>query len=151
MYLIKMSILLFVHRIVARGRTVNIVYILYVAVTLFGITSFLLYTFQCSPVRAFWSYGYTGPRKCLSVLAVLYFNAIGNALLDVAILLLPMPDLLSIQINRRDKTVVIGIFAVGGIATLASIVRAAWMGNFREYSDITCSSLLPHLLLTLIR
>ena len=141
MYLIKMSILLFVHRIVASGRTINVVYALYVIVTLFAITSLLLYIFQCSPIKAFYAADYTGPHKCLSMAGVMYYNSAGNAVLDVALLLLPMPDLIAIKINRRQKSIVIAIFAVGGVATVASIVRVAWMGKFQDYSDITCKSL----------
>ena len=146
MYLIKMSILLFVLRIVARGRTVNTVYALFIIATLFAITSFLLSIFQCSPVKAFWDPAYSGPGKCLNMAVIMYFNSVGNAVLDVALLLLPMPDLIAIKINKRQKLIIITIFAVGGVATVASIVRAAWVGNFCEYSDITCNSLLLLLL-----
>ena len=146
MYLIKMSILLFVHRIVAHARTVNVVYALYIIVTLFAITSFLLSILQCSPIKVYWDPTYSGPRKRLNKVAIMYFAAVGNAVLDVALLLLPMPSLIAIKINKRQKSIVIGIFAVGSIATVASIVRAAWIGHFYDYSDITCNSLLLLLL-----
>ena len=142
MYLIKMSILLFVHRIVTHARTVHIVHALYIIVTLFAIISFLLPIFQCSPIRVSWDPAYAGPHKCLNLLVVMYFTSVGNAVLDVVLLLLPMPDLIAIKINKRQKSIIIGIFAVGSIATVASIVRVAWVSNFRNVSDITCNFLL---------
>ncbi|KAF2993176.1 hypothetical protein E8E13_000879 [Curvularia kusanoi] len=76
--------------------------------------------FACIPVRAFWT---REPAKCINQFAMWFTNAAINILTDLAIIILPMPVIRNLNLNRHQKTALIGIFAVGGFVCVVSIVR----------------------------
>jgi len=112
-----MSILAFLHRILSLRKTRYVVYVLYVIVTGFMVICFCLVCFQCTPVRAFWSKAILKPGsyKCLPLGHVLSFVNLSNAVIDVVILVVPIPVIMKIQLQRKEKIIVVLIFAVGGL------------------------------------
>jgi hypothetical protein len=67
--------------------------------------------FACLPVRAFWTK--EQPSKCINQLAMWVTNAVINILTDFAIIILPIPVIQSLNLARRQKQALIGVFAVG--------------------------------------
>ncbi|KAH7337358.1 hypothetical protein BKA66DRAFT_435411 [Pyrenochaeta sp. MPI-SDFR-AT-0127] len=76
--------------------------------------------FACVPVRAFWT---REPAKCINQFAMWFTNAAINILTDFAIIILPMPVIRSLNLARRQKQALMGIFAVGGFVCIVSILR----------------------------
>jgi ABC-type Na+ efflux pump permease subunit len=68
--------------------------------------------FACVPARAFWT---REPAKCIDQFAMWFTNAAINILTDFAIILLPMPVIRSLNLARRQKQALLGIFAIGGL------------------------------------
>ncbi|KAF2020851.1 hypothetical protein BU24DRAFT_9760 [Aaosphaeria arxii CBS 175.79] len=69
--------------------------------------------FACVPVRAFWTH--EKPSKCINQFAMWFTNAGINIVTDFAIIILPMPLIRKLNIARRQKQALIGVFAVGGL------------------------------------
>jgi hypothetical protein len=68
--------------------------------------------FACVPVRAFWT---KESSICINQFAMWFTNAAINILTDLAIIVLPIPVIQSLNLMRRSKQALIGIFAVGGL------------------------------------
>jgi hypothetical protein len=99
------------------GKTVYLIYSLYVIVTAFMISCFCLVLFQCNPIKAFWSKPFLAPGSytCQPFERILYFVNISNAVIDVIIFLVPIPTILKVQLRKKEKIIVVGLFLVGGM------------------------------------
>lgn len=111
MCLVKISILLQYRRIFAG--------ILMQRITAFGLAligawavmiSFLL-TLICVPVAAFWDDSVEG--RCLSSLTVWYVMASFNLTTDLALFIMPLPVIRSLQLPRKQKYILTAIFGLG--------------------------------------
>lgn len=69
--------------------------------------------FACVPIRAFWTK--EEGAKCINQFAMWFSNAAINILTDFAIIILPMPVIRNLNLARRQKQALIGIFALGGL------------------------------------
>jgi hypothetical protein len=69
--------------------------------------------FACVPVRAFWTK--EEPSTCLNQYVMWFVNASINIVTDFAIFVLPLPVIRSLNLARRQKQGLIGIFAIGGL------------------------------------
>ncbi|KAF1951627.1 hypothetical protein CC80DRAFT_480918 [Byssothecium circinans] len=84
--------------------------------------------FECrSNISQAWSP--TFPEGCNNLSATYFSTASVNILTDIMILLLPIRAFSSLNLHRRKRLALLGIFMVGGVAVLASIVRlyALWI------------------------
>ena len=70
--------------------------------------------FQCHPVSYFWNRTIPG-GYCSSGVPYFRANAICNILLDVSILLLPLPVLSKLQMGKSKKIGLILLFLLGGL------------------------------------
>jgi hypothetical protein len=85
--------------------------------------------FHCLPTPAFWDPDVRklATTKCYSIVA---FTKIGlmntgiNIATDVLLATLPIPIIWTLQINRRQKTALIGVLSVGYVAVAMGIVKA---------------------------
>lgn len=87
---------------------------LLVIVTTSGIFMVLTSSFSCLPVRYFWDPSVEGGR-CINRVAFWYSTSAINISTDLAVWLLPMPVLKNLQLPRRQKYTLIGVFALGGL------------------------------------
>ncbi|KAI2626748.1 hypothetical protein GGR54DRAFT_483420 [Hypoxylon sp. NC1633] len=101
-----------------------------------------LQTFKCQPVSVFYSLISIGSLsdphqlKCLSGIdAISLSTRILHILTDVSLLCVPIIIMIRVQIPMRKKARIIAIFALGGMSTLASILRN--VDIFRYNDDIT--------------
>ncbi|KAK3203493.1 hypothetical protein GRF29_112g1481867 [Pseudopithomyces chartarum] len=76
--------------------------------------------FQCIPISAFWTQDHS---KCMSRSVSWYFNAGSNIVTDIAIMILPMPVIKNLSLPRRQKYLLMGVFAMGGFVCIVSILR----------------------------
>ncbi|KAF2874427.1 hypothetical protein BDV95DRAFT_566165 [Massariosphaeria phaeospora] len=76
--------------------------------------------FACVPVRAFWA---QMPAKCIDHFAMWFANAAVNIVTDFTIIMLPMPVIRGLNLARRQKQLLVGVFAIGGFVCIVSIIR----------------------------
>lgn len=90
--------------------------------------------FACVPIRAFWTREHA---RCINQFAMWFTNAAINICTDFAIIILPMPVIRSLNLDRRQKTALIAIFAVGGFVCIVSILRLHSLVAISNSSDPT--------------
>ena len=73
------------------------------------VTTFII----CDPPAAFWDLSIEG--HCLDFLALWFANAAINIITDIGILIIPLRLIVSIQLPRKQKFWLIGVFAIGGM------------------------------------
>ncbi|KAH8129490.1 hypothetical protein ACSS6W_009973 [Trichoderma asperelloides] len=77
--------------------------------------------FQCSPVKYSWDKTVSG--SCINIKAFWYGQSGWNTLMDVIVLVLPIPVILKLQMNRRAKLSVLAVFVLGAFVCITSIER----------------------------
>ncbi|OJK01932.1 hypothetical protein ASPACDRAFT_76435 [Aspergillus aculeatus ATCC 16872] len=84
---------------------------------------FFVCLFQCYPVTALVE-GFYG-NKCINTMV--FYNGLSGSdvVLDVCVLLLPIPMVLRVKLEVRQKAAVLGMFLLGALAVASSIARLA--------------------------
>ncbi|KAI0813691.1 hypothetical protein GGR55DRAFT_635539 [Xylaria sp. FL0064] len=125
---IKLSILWFYHNLFSVNRTLLRIIQATVAVCiLWFIVATSVVAFQCTPVQAFWEQ-FDLPPYCLEYPRVLLGYEISNLLIDVVILCIPTGTVIRLQLPWLKKVPIIGIFLLGAVVCIFSILRlkAIW-------------------------
>lgn len=91
---------------------------------------------NCVPVAKFWNKDL--PGNCLNFEALWFFNASMNITTDIALLLLPMPLLSKLQLPRTQKIALIGVFGMGILVVVTSILRLSSLREVAKSSDTSC-------------
>jgi hypothetical protein len=106
----KISFLLQYRRIFAENRTRAVCFWLMLFLIAWGVTQSILLGFVCVPVSIIY------PKmadKCIQSLIVWYLTSIMNIVTDFIVFLVPMPAIRSLQLRRKQKILVTGIFCLG--------------------------------------
>ncbi|TIC99197.1 hypothetical protein CH35J_005102 [Colletotrichum higginsianum] len=78
---------------------------------------FVLYLFlaalQCVPVQSVWDRTIEG--RCLNLFAISYTGAAGSILEDILLIIMPIPELMKLQLGRQKKLALGFMFAVGSL------------------------------------
>ncbi|KAI5842478.1 hypothetical protein DFP73DRAFT_553761 [Morchella snyderi] len=122
LFFLKASILSFYRRLSpARGYQI-VIYIVSGVIVTYTFAMFFVNVFECpkDPSRA---WAPTFPQGCNDLVVVYYVMASFNILSDIVILLLPLPSLMKLQVNKRKRVALLLIFSCGSVAVVASIVR----------------------------
>ncbi|KAL1981889.1 hypothetical protein VTN96DRAFT_2018 [Rasamsonia emersonii] len=90
---------------------------------------------NCIPVSKFWAP--ETPGYCLSMKGLWFSNASMHITTDLAILILPIPALSTLDLPKRQKIALMGIFAVGGFVCITSIIRLVSLKVIADSSDPT--------------
>ncbi|KAL8715743.1 MAG: hypothetical protein Q9220_000410 [cf. Caloplaca sp. 1 TL-2023] len=77
--------------------------------------------FQCRPIRKLWTPAVEG--TCIHVYDLYLANSILNVITDFMVLLVPLPMLRSLQVGKKQKWIIAGLFAVGSLTCILSAVR----------------------------
>lgn len=109
---------------------------------------------NCVPVAKFWNHDL--PGTCLNFEAVWFFNASMNIVTDVTLLILPMPLLVQLQLPRKQKVALMGVFAIGILyvrfflfagskltvisVVITSILRLSSLRTVAKSTDTSCMS-----------
>lgn len=83
-------------------------------ITTGGIVMAVTASVSCLPVPFYWDKSIEGGR-CVSLVAFWFALAAFNIVTDLSVWLLPMPVLKSLQLPRKQKYSLIGVFALGGL------------------------------------
>ncbi|PQE30554.1 integral membrane protein [Rutstroemia sp. NJR-2017a WRK4] len=92
----------------------------------------------CRPLNFFWTqYAGATEGKCINYLQFFLIFGIVNMVNDVIILLVPIPRILKLHMNKRKKVSVAGIMLLGSFVCVASIVRIYYLTKLTTAIDIT--------------
>lgn len=83
------------------------------AVMAWAVCITFLFVFTCVPVKKLWKPEVEG--RCISMVGVYVSNGISTIITDVAILLLPAPQILRLQIRKLVKVGLLISFGLGGV------------------------------------
>jgi hypothetical protein len=87
---------------------------------------------NCVPVAKFWDREL--PGHCLSFEALWFFNASMNIATDLTLLILPMPLITQLQLPKRQKLALMGVFALGGLLVFHFLQRDVIL----DWRQLTC-------------
>lgn len=142
MWLIKLSIGLFLFRLAPRRRYQ---YILGTSIAVVGIWSLILFfwnIFQCSPVHAQWDYTILEKdpeAHCVSVYEIVnaaYALSALTILSDWLYALLPIPMIWHVRMTIQAKWSVVGVLGLGVFASIATLIRLGFLADITDTSDI---------------
>jgi hypothetical protein len=83
---------------------------------------------SCTPIHVYWS-ELRPDDKCLQDLATLYVSGGMNALVDISMMCILIPRILHLNMEKRQKIMLLGIVSLGLVAVVAAIVRMIRVGN----------------------
>jgi hypothetical protein len=117
----KLSILLFYTRIFKERRFTFWLRVLIFLTIIHYLGDQFVIIFECVPIQALWDPFVTG--TCIDLIK--FFVATGgiNVGLDAAILLLPLPMIWALEIEKHHKIALSGVFLLGVFVVVAAIVR----------------------------
>ncbi|KAJ5419382.1 uncharacterized protein N7487_002932 [Penicillium crustosum] len=139
----KLSVLCFYYRVLRRGATwvIPTLWAVGALCVCWLIGSGLLTTFQCTPINAAWQ-AVPGAR-CFTQWKFFTGTAAPSAILDLIILLIPLPLLWSLHMSKAKKAMLIGLFICGYSVVILSIGRliTLLMGGSALEEDLTWSTI----------
>jgi hypothetical protein len=106
----KMSILFLYMRIMVHGPMRIANFVVLGIVTICNIWTFIASFINCVPLEALWNTSV--PGTCLG-LAVTLGNSIMHIITDFIIFALPLPVLVKLRINKKQKVGLIAVFSLG--------------------------------------
>ena len=110
----KLSILIQYLRVFPNDTIRRICWVTVIFISVYGIWTFFGSIFMCTPVSYFWDKSIRN-GYCFNELAFWFSNAALNILTDAVIFGIPMPMLKSLNIPKRQKFALMGVFALGGL------------------------------------
>ncbi|XDG02149.1 hypothetical protein ABKA04_001764 [Annulohypoxylon sp. FPYF3050] len=124
--LIKMSILTSYLRIWSDRPFKHLCHILLFLLTLFGLSLFLGGVFACVPIPLSWEPPSPTSRsssQCIDLPQFMFVTSILNTALDLIIFAIPVPLVRRLQIAARQKVALTGVFTIGAVVCVASVMR----------------------------
>ena len=111
---VQLSLLAFYLRVFASAVFRKMVVVLMALVVCFGIANTFSMIFQCTPVAFFWK-GWAGEMAghCININLFSWIRAAIEIAIDVAIIALPIPTVLKLQMSWRKRIQVVLIFSMG--------------------------------------
>ncbi|OWY47859.1 hypothetical protein AALT_g7513 [Alternaria alternata] len=140
LFLVKASILALYHRIFELVEFRYKVWSVAAFVTVYTIVVLFVNAFECRPNPS-QAWSPTFPKGCNNLRATYFALGAINVLTDITIFLLPLKAFCSLQLDPRRRWALLGVFMIGGLAVIASIVRiyALWLYNVTK--DISYDSI----------
>ncbi|KUJ21600.1 uncharacterized protein LY89DRAFT_378431 [Mollisia scopiformis] len=138
--LTKLSLLLFFLRIFPNRQFRLQVQILSLLVILTGLSLIIALAFQCIPFSGYWtnwSLPFSSQTKCINQYAALYAGSGLSIVLNLIILLLPIPTLWKLELSIKRKVNVLVMFSVGSGVIVFSLLRLPSLRKLKGSSDIS--------------
>ncbi|KAL1845105.1 hypothetical protein VTK73DRAFT_1122 [Phialemonium thermophilum] len=137
---VKMTFLLQYYRVFTVRKMRKVILVAMVIIGCWSLSQLLVAIFNCNPIPRFWDMSLKG--TCIPNLPFWYINAAGNIATDVAIFVLPIPVLGSLQLRRPQKLLLIAIFSLGFFTCAISIIRIQYLhlSNDASWDNINSSS-----------
>lgn len=109
--LIKLTFLLQYLRLLSVHKMKKIIWGLGSIIMMWATSQVIVAVFSCTPIQKFWQPELEG--YCMSNQPFWYINAGGNIMTDLAILIMPLPVLKNLQLHKKQKYFLLGIFSLG--------------------------------------
>ncbi|KAL9638225.1 MAG: hypothetical protein Q9164_001702 [Protoblastenia rupestris] len=108
-------------------------------VTSSGIAFVLVTIWQCNPIAAFWDKDLLAQpgARCFSSEAFWFSYSVINIILDVLILLLPIHEVLKLQLPSREKIALCAVFSLGIFVCATTIIRTTTLAESAKSKDPT--------------
>ncbi|KAH7361008.1 hypothetical protein BKA65DRAFT_547708 [Rhexocercosporidium sp. MPI-PUGE-AT-0058] len=133
--LVKASILVFYLRVFTPRWFVIVDLMTLCVAVLAGLAIMFCLIFQCSPISGVWDR--TQSTQCLDVNTLSYLSAAISVVLDVVILILPIPVLIRLKMSFKEKLSLIMMFSLGSLACITSGIRLKYLVAFATSKDPT--------------
>ncbi|KAM3513028.1 hypothetical protein MY11210_003333 [Beauveria gryllotalpidicola] len=138
----KVAIILFLRRVVGFTRSINATLVVVAVVSvLWALAAILFSTFACMPVSYYWDKsghdGHCLPRHHFLTGNIIF--AALNMLLDIIILVIPMPTLWKSQMRNKQKVAMTGVLSIGLFVCIFSLLRVVQFFYF-DLEHISTSS-----------
>ncbi|OTB04854.1 hypothetical protein M426DRAFT_11215 [Hypoxylon sp. CI-4A] len=134
--LVKMSIITFYRRLFPTPLMHLSTSILAGFIISWGIAFVFSMTFSCDPVNGFWD---AIPQKCINLVMTAVGFFITNILIDMVLLYLPMRDVWHLQMSRRSRIAINGLFVLSSFIIVVSCLRIRSLVK-TEGDDFTCTN-----------
>ncbi|KAK7413377.1 hypothetical protein QQX98_007754 [Neonectria punicea] len=82
---------------------------------------------QCVPIEGAWNKSVDA--VCIDSNKFWVAYAVTNIITDIMVLTLPIPSIMALQMNMRQRLLLCGVFLIGGFVTVASILRTTSVQN----------------------
>ncbi|OJI98652.1 hypothetical protein ASPVEDRAFT_80288 [Aspergillus versicolor CBS 583.65] len=105
---------------------------------------------QCRPVKAAYAPPANGDYKCFTaktLMNIQLYQAILMFLVDVVIIVMPMPTIWKLQMPVQRRLVIMGLFALGFVACAAGLARIPLLGYQENTKDFTSAGAIPLILM----
>ncbi|KAI1814690.1 hypothetical protein GGS20DRAFT_398939 [Poronia punctata] len=142
MWLIKLSIGMFLLRLAVQKRYK---YVLHLSIFVVGVWSLALFfwnVFQCNPVSAQWDYTVLErdpTSHCVTadeIVSAAYSLSALTILSDWFYALIPIPMIWSVTMTTQAKWSVIAVLGLGIFASVATLIRLKFLADLTDVSDI---------------
>ncbi|KAK7458278.1 hypothetical protein CaCOL14_006716 [Colletotrichum acutatum] len=138
----KISILLFYQRIflLSTASSTSFKFSLiagYVLSAAYPIIIWATMVNACRPLSFYWNQFVGENGTCIDINTFYLALAIINMVNDIIVLLIPIPQILKLQMSGRKKAAVCSIMLLGSFVCVASIVRITYLSTFSRALDIT--------------
>ncbi|KAI1650452.1 uncharacterized protein F4817DRAFT_261547 [Daldinia loculata] len=136
--LTKISILFFYLKVFPKRSFRLCTYALIAINLVYAITYDLLLIFQCNPIKGAWlQWDGEFETQCISINVLGWSAAAINIALDLAVIILPLPELFALSLSLRKRLQIIAMFTVGFFITIVSIVRLNSLIRFGNTQNLT--------------
>lgn len=112
---IKFSILLHYRRLFPGKKFRNVLWAIAGFLIIFTVARMLSLLTQCTPIAALWNRRAHSNAHCNDFGPALIVFAVVNTISDIAILILPMPILWHLHVDKTRRKQLIGVFGLGGL------------------------------------
>lgn len=109
--IVKVSIMLQYRRIFTSDHMQRLTLVMLTFESCWATTLAILLPLVCLPVGAFWDKSIEG--KCLDQLVIWYVMASINLITDCIVFSMPLPVIKSLQLPRKQKLMLTGVFCLG--------------------------------------
>ncbi|KAF3482897.1 uncharacterized protein GIQ15_02221 [Arthroderma uncinatum] len=124
--LTKLSLLFFTRKIMKGSGTPFLQWLVIANIWIVGIELIiflLVVIFTCRPVSLYWTLS-SFPQECINESAHLLASGAINTATDIAVIILPIPSVLSLSLPTRQRVVLVLLFGAGFGVCIAGGVRA---------------------------
>ncbi|PHH63444.1 hypothetical protein CDD81_5823 [Ophiocordyceps australis] len=91
--------------------------------------------FACRPITAIWDANTKG--HCFPLSIIPYASAVSSCVMDLYVLLLPLPVVWSLNLSFTWKLRILAVFNLGLMACVASIIRLVMSPRIQKSADLT--------------
>lgn len=111
--IVKFSLLFLLHRTFPRKHVRYELCVTGSVISLYTLVQIVCVIVQCMPFTSLWNP--TVPAHCINLDHVVFVCSVFNIATDVAILVIPMPELWNLGIPRKQKLQITSLFLLGGL------------------------------------